>query len=414
MPGEQDCVREQAGTEGTTGSPFEVFLVFLKLGCTAFGGPTAHLGYFREELVNRRQWLSNAAYADVIALCQLLPGPTSSQVGMALGLARAGVAGLLLAFLGFTLPSAVLMVGFAYGLDAWRDVLAGGWLAGFRAAAVAVVAHAVVGMARDLCPEWRTRLIALGAAGLAFMLGGLAGQFAALAIGLFASRLVPVSSPVSTHVVPGGGHDFPVGISPRLGTALLGLLVGLFLLLPLLAGLTDSSVLKLANAFYRTGALVFGGGHVVLPLLDAEVVQTGLVPRESFVAGYAAVQAMPGPLFTFAGFLGATMNLPPNGMAGATLALGFIFLPSLLMVPAMLPFWARARELGAVRRVLVGVNAAVVGLLGAALIDPVLPEGVTSLASGGLVLAAYVALAGLRWSPVLVVCGAALGGAFLL
>ncbi len=409
---EQGGAHQQVGTQEKTGGPFEVFLVFLKLGCTAFGGPTAHLGYFREELVNRRRWLSNAAYADVIALCQLLPGPTSSQVGMALGLSRAGMAGLLLAFLGFTLPSAALMVGFAYGLDAWRDGLSGGWLAGFRAAAVAVVAHAVVGMARDLCPEWRTRLIALCAVALSFLLGGLAGQFAALAFGLAASFLVPAMSEAGTGT--GRGHDFHVAVSPRMGAALLGGLVGLFLLLPLLAMLTDASFLKMANSFYRTGALVFGGGHVVLPLLDAEVVQTGLVPRESFLAGYAAAQAMPGPLFTFAGFLGASMNLPPNGWLGAALALGFIFLPSLLMVPAMLPFWARARELTLVRRMLVGINAAVVGLLGAALINPVLPEGVTSFASGGLVIAAYIALAMLRWSPVLVVCGAAIAGALLL
>ncbi len=391
------------------GGPLEVFLVFLKLGCTAFGGPAAHIGYFREELVNRRRWLSNAAYADIVVLCQLMPGPTSSQVGMALGLSRAGFTGLFLAFLGFTLPSAILMVGFAYGLVLGQGVLDGGWLAGFRAVAVAVVAHAVLGMARDLCPEWRTRMIALVAAAFAFTFGGLTGQFSALVFGLSASFLVPVSSAASA-----GQHDFPVHISRQTGAVLLAVLAGLFVFLPLLAELTGSDALRLASSFYRTGALVFGGGHVVLPLLDAEVVQAGLVPREAFMAGYAAVQAVPGPLFTFAGFLGAAASRPPDGWAGAALALGFIFLPSLLMVPAVLPFWASVRDARPVRRVLSGVNAAVVGLLGAALIDPVLPEGVTSLISAGIAVAAYLALSHARLSPVLVVCACALSGALLL
>lgn len=391
------------------GRPLEVFLVFLKLGCTAFGGPTAHLGYFREELVSRRNWLSNASYADLVALCQLLPGPTSSQVGMALGQARAGFAGLLLAFLGFTLPSAALMVGFAYGLDVGQNAPTGSWLAGFRAAAVAVVAHAVFGMARDLCPEWRTRLMAVAAAALAITFGGLAGQFAALAFGVAVSFLTPPPASASA-----GLHDFPVQISRRTGAILLALMIGLLIVLPLLAAMTESRALNLASSFYRTGALVFGGGHVVLPLLDAEIVQAGLVPRETFMAGYAAAQAMPGPLFTFAGFLGVVMSLPPDGLAGAVLATGCIFLPSLLMVPAVLPFWASLRGMKPVRRVLAGVNAAVVGLLGAALVDPVLPEGVTSLTSGAIALSAYIALSVLRLSPVLVVCGCAVAGALLL
>ncbi|RLP79172.1 chromate efflux transporter [Xanthobacter tagetidis] len=381
-----------------------MFAVFLRLGFTSFGGPIAHLGYFREELVHRRRWLSDHAYADLVALCQFLPGPASSQVGMGVGLMRAGLPGLLAAFLGFTLPSAVAMVAFGLGFGMLGSDLAGGWLAGLKAAAAAVVAQAVLGMAASLCPERRTQTIALAGAAIAIGLGGIAGQLGAIAFGALAGALFLQPQ------VPREETELALLAVPRgLALGALALFFVLLALLPLLAAGGDGAV-RLVDAFYRAGALVFGGGHVVLPLLDAETVATGLVSREAFLAGYGAAQAVPGPLFTFAGFLGAVAERPPSGIAGGLLALGAIFLPSALLVVGALPFWAQLRGIVPARRILAGVNAAVVGLLGAALWSPVLPEGVTSPATAVVALLAFLALVVWRVPAFAVVAGAALAG----
>ncbi|MFG1360863.1 chromate efflux transporter [Xanthobacter pseudotagetidis] len=397
--------REARGAAGQWG---EVFAVFLKLGLTSFGGPIAHLGYFREELVDRRRWLSDHAYADLVALCQFLPGPASSQVGMGVGLMRAGLPGLLAAFVGFTLPSAVAMVAFGLGFTMLGAEVAGGWLAGLKAAAAAVVAQAVLGMAGSLCPERRTQTIALAGAAIALGLGGIAGQLGAIAFGALAGALLIEAAP------PREATELSALAVPR-GIALgaLALFVLLLVLLPVLAA-GGGGAARLFDSFYRAGALVFGGGHVVLPLLDAETVATGLVSREAFLAGYGAAQAVPGPLFTFAGFLGAVTQRPPSGIAGGVLALGAIFLPSALLVVGALPFWARLRSLAPARRILGGINAAVVGLLGAALWNPVLPEGVTSPATAVVALMAFLALVVWRVPAFAVVAGAALAGLLAL
>jgi chromate transporter len=394
----------RTGEQGSAGGAGEVFAVFLRLGLTSFGGPIAHLGYFREELVQRRRWLSDHAYADLVALCQFLPGPASSQVGMGVGLMRAGLPGLLAAFLGFTLPSAVAMVAFGLGFSMLGADLSGGWLAGLKAAAAAVVAQAVLGMAASLCPEKRTQTIALAGAALALGLGGMAGQLGAIAFGALAGALF-----LQPQVLREETELAVHGVSRRLAIGALALFSVLLALLPLLAASGDGA-LRLIDGFYRAGALVFGGGHVVLPLLDAETVATGLVSREAFLAGYGAAQAVPGPLFTFAGFLGAVAERAPTGIAGGLLALGAIFLPSALLVVGALPFWAQLRGLGAARRVLAGANAAVVGLLGAALWSPVLPEGVTSPATAVVALMAFLALVVWRVPAFAVVAGAALAG----
>ncbi|MFG1463114.1 chromate efflux transporter [Xanthobacter sp. DSM 24535] len=384
-------------------------MVFLRLGFTAFGGPIAHLGYFREEFVVRRAWLSDRAYADLVALCQFLPGPASSQVGMAIGLMRAGVPGLVVAFVGFTLPSAVLMTVFALVLDSVGGLGTAGWVAGLKAAAAAVVCHAVLGMARSLCPERRTTSIALCAAALAVLLPGTTGQLLAIGLGALAGY-------GALHAMAATGSEPfpPLGISRAMAVTALVVFAACLLGLPLAARLLHSNGLELAERFFRVGALVFGGGHVVLPLLDAETVGTGLVSKDAFLAGYGAAQAMPGPLFTFAAFLGAAAQQPPSGVAGALVALLSIFAPSALLVIGAVPFWERLRAAPAARRILAGVNAAVVGLLGAALWTVVLPEGVTGAAAFAVALACYLGLAVWQVPAWAVVGAAALAGALVL
>jgi len=381
---------EAEGEDGqkVRGSAWEVFGVFLLLGCTAFGGPVAHLGYFRETFVTRRRWISDQAYADLVALCQFLPGPASSQVGMAIGLRRAGVVGMLAAWTGFTLPSALLMVGFGYGVSAIQDASEQGWLLGLKAAAVAVVAHAVLGMARTLAPDRERATIAVVGMVMALLLPGSIGQILVIVTG----GLIGLAWLRDT----GGseGHErIGIAIGRKTGAACLVIFLALLVGLPLLAAAGGDGVLGMADSFYRTGALVFGGGHVVLPLLQAETVDTGLVSREAFLAGYGAAQAIPGPLFTFAAYLGTVQQLPPNGLAGAAIALFAIFLPSALLVPGALPFWERLRSLPRARRAMAGVNAAVVGLLAAAFYDPVLTEGIGSPAAMAVAAASFLALA---------------------
>ncbi|MGD9914217.1 MAG: chromate efflux transporter [Rhizobiaceae bacterium] len=384
------------------GSATDVFLTFLMLGLTSFGGPVAHLGFFRDALVTRRKWLSEAAFADLVALCQFLPGPASSQVGMAIGLGRAGYAGMFAAWLAFTLPSAILLVGFAYAVSA-AGLEQGGWLHGLKAAAVAVVANAVLGMATTLTPDRQRATIALAGMLLALLAPNAFGQLAAIAagalIGLVWLRMDETAS--EPH------EPISVGVSRPIAVACLIAFVALLALLPLAASINGDGWLRMADSFYRAGALVFGGGHVVLPLLDAETVGAGLVTRDAFLAGYGAAQAVPGPLFTFAGYLGAVQVASPNGAAGATLALVAIFLPSALLVIGALPFWERLRASRTARRALMGTNAAVVGLLAAALYDPVFTQGVTSPSTMAIAAASFVALAVWRlpaWA-VVIACG---------
>ena len=335
----------------------EVFLAFLSLGCTSFGGPVAHLGYFRTEFVARRKWLDDAAYADLVALCQFLPGPASSQVGIAIGKLRAGYPGAVAAFLGFTLPSALLLLAFAFGATALAGPLAEGALHGLKIAALAVVAQAVWAMSRSLTPDWPRRAIALVAAAVALFFPSAITQVGLIA----AAALLGLARPAA-----------PGSLAPPRGADLawLGLFILLLAGLPLLA-LTGDPTVTVAEKFYRTGSLVFGGGHVVLPLLEAELVTPGLMPRDLFLAGYGAAQAVPGPLFSFAAYTGALLTNPPHGLWGAVLALGAIYLPSFLLVFATLDWWQSLRGNARLRNGLTLANAAVVGLLLATLYDPV-------------------------------------------
>jgi chromate transporter len=383
----------------------EVFWAFLRLGLTSFGGPVAHLSYFRAELVEKRRWIDDAAYADLVALCQFLPGPASSQVGFALGLRRAGLCGGFAAWLAFTLPSALALVAFAYGLSSLGDLAHRPWLHGLKIVAVAVVAQAVWMMAKNLCPDRPRASLAACAAAVALSFPSSAGQIAAIvAGGLFG--LVWLSEPGAPQ--PAVKIEAPRGALAA-GLAFFVLLFGL----PVLAEATHSRALDLFDAFYRAGALVFGGGHVVLPLLQQAVVPPGWVSNDAFLAGYGAAQAVPGPLFSFAAFLGAAMIQPPNGLAGALLCLVAIYLPSCLLVLAVLPFWnvlrARPRAQGALK----GVNAAVVGLLLAALYHPVWTGAIFSGADFALAIVAFLLLTVWKTPPWAVVVFGALAASLI-
>ncbi|MDP3883424.1 chromate efflux transporter [Hydrogenophaga sp.] len=382
-------------------SAWAVFLIFLRLGLTSFGGPVAHLGYFRTEFVERRRWLGEAAYADLVALCQFLPGPASSQVGMAIGLSRAGYAGAFAAWVGFTLPSALALILFALGLASAGDAVAPGALHGLKVVAVAVVAQAVWAMARSLCPDALRRALMLASAALLLFWPGTAAQLLAMAaaalLGLALLR-PPVDAAHEALAVP---------VGRRAGAAWLVLFFALLLGLPLLAAALPTQALALVDAFYRAGALVFGGGHVVLPLLQAEVVPTGWVSQDAFLAGYGAAQAVPGPLFTFAAFLGASMSAAPTGWLGGLLALLAVFAPSFLLIAGALPFWESLRRQPRVRAALMGINAAVVGLLLAALWNPVITSAVHGVGDVLLAGVALVALMKWKWPPWVVVAGCA-------
>ncbi len=385
----------------------EVLLVFLRLGLTSFGGPVAHLGYFREEFVVRRRWLDDPAYADLVALCQFLPGPASSQVGIAIGLSRAGTAGALAAWTGFTLPSAVALVLFAYGMGALGDVTGAGWLHGLKVAAVAVVAQAVLGMMRSLAPDRERATLAVVAAIIALAVPSAWGQVGAIALGgVVGLAWLRADAPVE-HA------SLPLNVNRRTGAALLAVFFILLVGLPLLAATTSSQALKLFDAFYRAGSLVFGGGHVVLPLLQASVVPPGWVDNDLFLAGYGAAQAVPGPLFTFAAYLGAVMGPAPNGWIGATLCLIAVFLPSFLLVIGALPFWEALRRQAGAQAALRGVNAAVVGLLLAALYHPVWTAGIAGAGDFALAIAAFLLLFIWQTPPWLVVVLCAAGGSLL-
>jgi chromate transporter len=380
---------------------WQVFLVFLRLGLTSFGGPVAHLGYFRTEFVERRRWLGEAAYADLVALCQFLPGPASSQVGLALGLMRAGYAGALAAWAGFTLPSALALIALALGIAQAGEAVPGGALHGLKVVAVAVVAQAVWGMARSLCPDAPRRALMVASAALLIAWPGTVTQLLAIGVAAVIGLLWLQPAADAPH------EPLSVPIGRRAGAAWLALFFALLAVLPLLLAVFPSPALAVVDAFYRAGALVFGGGHVVLPLLQASVVPTGWVGSDTFLAGYGAAQAVPGPLFTFAAFLGASMHTAPTGWAGGLLALAAIFTPAFLLVAGALPFWDGLRARPGARAALMGVNAAVVGLLLAALWDPVITSGIRGVGDALLALAALVALMRWKWPPWVVAAGCA-------
>ncbi|MGM1051652.1 MAG: chromate efflux transporter [Pseudomonadota bacterium] len=383
----------------------EVFRAFLVLGLTSFGGPIAHLGYFRNEFVARRRWLDERAYADLVALCQFLPGPASSQVGFALGLMRGGLPGALAAWAAFTLPSALLLVLFALGAASLDGPLGNGLIHGLKIVAVAIVAHAVWGMARNLCPDRTRATIAVGAVLLVIGVGGAAGQVSAIVVGglagLWACRDGGAPANDALHLP----------VSRRAGLGCLGLFALLLVGLPLLVMAGTGPGIALVDAFYRAGALVFGGGHVVLPLLEAEMVQGGRVVADDFLAGYGAAQAVPGPLFTFAAYLG--MVTAGGGLVYALLALLAIFVPGLLLLLAALPFWNALRARPGIQAILRGANAAVVGLLGAALYQPVWTSAILGPAEFALALVGFALLAVWKLPPWITVLVCGLGGMVL-
>ncbi|MCB1873478.1 MAG: chromate efflux transporter [Gammaproteobacteria bacterium] len=386
---------------------WSVFLIFLRLGLTSFGGPIAHLGYFREEFVTRRRWLSERSYADLVALCQFLPGPASSQVGIALGLSRSGYAGALAAWTGFTLPSAIALILFALGIANYGDAIAPGALHGLKVVAVAVVAQAVWGMARSLCTDALRVTIMAVATCVVLLVPTAWGQVGVIVVAGVVGLVLFNPAQVSTH------DPLPITVKRRTGVVWLALFFILLIGLPLLAQLQPGQTLAMVDSFYRSGSLVFGGGHVVLPLLQAEVVPSNWVSNEAFLAGYGAAQAVPGPLFTFASFLGASMSSEPSGWVGGIICLLAIFLPSFLLVVGALPFWEQLRCHLRTQAALSGVNAAVVGLLLAALYQPVWTSAIHQPQDFGLALVALVALMFWKLPPWLVVIGSGAAGWFL-
>jgi chromate transporter len=391
-----------------------VFLVALRLGLTSFGGPIAHLGYFREEYVARRKWLDERSFADLVALCQLLPGPASSQLGIAVGTLRAGPLGGFAAWLGFTMPSAIALIAFAYGVAAIDDVADAAWLHGLKVMVVAVVALAVWSMARTLCPDRPRATMAIASAAAMLLLPGALWQVAVIvAGGVLGWAFLRQQTPRAA------GQSYR--LSRRLALASMALFLILLIALPIAAGIVRRSQesdtaaaatsTEVLSGFYTAGSLVFGGGHVVLPLLEVETVDRGWVTEDEFVAGYAAAQAVPGPLFTFSAYLGATIDgFMPAEWLGGLFALGAIFLPSFLLVWGVLPFWDRLRASGTARSAIMGINAAVVGLLLAALYDPVWVSAIAEPEDFALALALFALLAVWKLPPWLVVGLAAAGG----
>jgi len=400
-------VGNQELTQHARGSVLEVLGAATRLGLTSFGGPIAHLGYFHDEYVVRRKWLDEKSYADLVALCQFLPGPASSQVGIAIGIARAGLPGAVAAWLGFTLPSALALVAFGFGVSALAGSVETGWLHGLQVVAVAVVAQAVWMMARSLCPDRERATLAMLAAIVTAAWPNAAGQVLSIVVAGLVGWLFLAPSDGATD----SSMRFPIG--RRLGVAAWVVFFACLLALPLLRQIVPGRGLEVFDSFFRVGSLVFGGGHVVLPLLQAEVVGPGWVTEEQFVAGYGAAQAVPGPLFTFSAYLGAVMSSPPNGWGGALLALSAIFLPSFLLVFGSLPFWDLLRSKSAFQSALRGINAAVVGLLLAALYKPVWTSAIHGPGDFGLGLAAFGLLVFWRFPPWLVVVLTALGGEIL-
>jgi chromate transporter len=384
----------------------EVFTAFLKLGLTSFGGPIAHLGYFRDELVVRRRWIDEQGYADLVALCQFLPGPASSQVGFALGLLRGGPLGAAAAWAAFTLPSAILLVLFALGAAAFGGP-GSGIIHGLKVVAVAIVAQAVWGMARNLCPDKERASISLAAVLVVILAAGSIGQVAAIVLGGLAGLWLCRSKgeAITGHV------SFPVSRSA--GAVALSLFCILLFGLPVIVAATSLQGLSVFDSFFRAGSLVFGGGHVVLPLLEAEVVQPGWVTADQFLAGYGAAQAVPGPLFTFAAYLGAVLGPDPNGLFGATIALIAVFLPGFLLLIGVLPFWDAFRARPTAQALMRGANAAVVGILGAALYQPVWTSAIVGPYEFALALTCFVLLMAWKCPPWIIVVVSAIGGVLI-
>lgn len=390
------------------GAVLDVFFTFLRLGLTSFGGPVAHLAYFRDALVTRRKWLDDAAYADLVALCQFLPGPASSQVGFAIGRLRAGLPGAIAAFLGFTLPSFLMMALLALSLDRIDPDTAAPFIRGLKIAAVAIVLHAVTGMARTLCPDWPRRIFALLIGVALLATAAPLAQIGAVALGLIVGPLLTRDAPLPAKPAqPSGGHAFAIACGVLF---IAGLTIG-----PLAAAADPTGAAALADAFYRAGALVFGGGHVVLPLLETEMTGAGWMTQSDVLAGYAAAQALPGPLFALSAFLGAVADAGPGGMAGAALATLAIFAPGFLILLAVQPFWAAVRAAPLAQRAMAGANAAVVGVLGAAFVDPVARTGAATLIESAIALALFLMLRFAKASPVLIVAlGVAAGWALTM
>ena len=386
------------------GSFLEVHWVSTRLGLTSFGGPIAHLGYFHEEYVKRKQWIDEQSYADLVALCQFLPGPASSQVSIAIGIARARLLGGIAAWIGFTIPSALVLIAFAFGIGAFASAADAGWLHGLKIVAVAVVAQAVWGMARSLCPDRERATIAILASIVTLAWPSAMGQLASIVIaGVVGLIIFPGAvSSSDSHM------RFPIG--KKTGVAAWIIFFLLLVGLPLVRQLAPSHTIEVFDSFFRVGSLVFGGGHVVLPLLQTEVVGPGWVTNEQFVAGYGATQAVPGPLFTFSAYLGAVMGPEPNGWTGALLTLVAIFLPSFLLVIGALPFWDLLRAVPVFQSALKGINAAVVGLLLTALYKPVWTSAIHAPADFGLGLVAFGLLMFWKFPPWLVVVLTAVGG----
>jgi chromate transporter len=394
------------GKYDRSGSPLEVLLAFAKLGVSSFGGPIAHIGYFRAEFVVRRRWIDEPAFADLVALCQFLPGPASSQVGFSIGLMRGGYLGGLAAWTAFTLPSAILLLLFAYGAKFLQGPIGAGLLHGLKLVAVAIVAQAVWGMARTLCPDRERASIAAVVAVIILFSSSSVAQIGAIALGGAAGLWL------CRGALPAAQDEGHMSIPVSRSAGLLALAAFFLLLgaLPLLNGTIHAQSLALFDAFYRSGALVFGGGHVVLPLLREATVAPGWVSDDTFLAGYGAAQAVPGPLFTFSAYLGAVMTSPPNGIAGAAISLIAIFLPGILVLMGTLPFWETFRRRANAQAVMRGVNAAVVGLLGAALYNPVWTSAVKTPGDFALALVGFVLLAIWQTPPLVVVAIGALGG----
>ncbi len=381
-----------------------VFLTFLRLGLTSFGGPVAHLGYFHHEFVERRKWLDERAYADLVALCQFLPGPASSQVGIGVGMSQAGLPGAVAAWIGFTTPSAIALILFGFGVLQFGDAVGFGALHGLKVVAVAVVAQAVWTMARSLCPDAKRATLAVLATIAVLAVPSPFVQVGVIvAGGLVGWTILRVDTPTD-HVGLG------VRVNRGFAIAALTLFFAALFGLPVLAAAFPSQTMALIDSFFRSGSLVFGGGHVVLPLLQSEVVPSGWLSNDAFLAGYGAAQAVPGPLFTFAAYLGTVMTGEPNGVAGGLICLLAIFASSFLLVIGALPFWDSLRRVGAVQNALLGVNAVVVGLLLAALYDPVWTTAILSPADFGLALAAFTLLVFWKTPAWLVVILTALGG----
>ncbi len=409
--GARDAVygRSVSGTRPTAASLAEVFRAALGLGLTSFGGPIAHIGYFRREYVERRRWFDDRAFADLVALCQSLPGPASSQLGIAIGARQAGMLGGVVSWIGFTLPSAIALVLFGL-VSGSADLSGAGWLHGLKLAAVAVVAQAVYLLARSLTPDWPRRVVALAGMAIALLWSTPFSQLAIIAggavigwLGLRAPAVGPEAGTVAARS----------SIGRRAGAVALGLFFVLLLGLPLLRAVTGSEGVAMVETFYRTGSLVFGGGHVVLPLLHAGVVDPGWVSEDGFLAGYGAAQAVPGPLFSFAAYLGAVLVSPLGGWSGGAIALISIYLPSFLLIFGVLPYWDRLRQSAAFRRALIGTNAAVVGLLAAALYRPIWTGAVESGADVVVAVAGLALLVTGRVPPIVVVVLGAVAGQLL-